>query len=285
MKNKKAYLYLLPAIIILAIFVFYPIINSFILSFIYKGSFSFKYYDFIFHDRSFSKAIINTIIYALIVTPISMLIAMVIAFSLSFIKRFSNFFQFIFFLPYVTSTIAIGMVFAWMFHNDYGIINQLLTSLGLPAQAWLTNPQLALPVVIIFGIWKSLAFNILIIFTALQTIDPNLEKAALIDGSNPIKTFIKIKLPQIKGVLTYLLIINMINSLKVYDEVVSIFGTQTPGTNNNAISAVYYIYQAISNSHLGKAAAAAIVLFSLIFLLTILNKKITARKGKNESRS
>lgn len=281
-KESKAYLYLLPALIILAIFVFYPLINSFILSLTYKGGFSFKWYEVIFKNDTFIKALTNTLIYAFITTPLSLLISLVISFALNYVKKLNQTFQVIFFLPYVTSTIAIGLVFLWMFHSNYGIINHMISAMGLTPQEWLTNPALALPTIIIFGVWKGLAFNILIIFTALQTIDPNLEKAALIDGASSIKTFIKIKLPQIRPVLIYLLIINVINSLKVYDEVVSLFGTQAAGTGNSGITAVYYIYQQTSQGKFGPAAAAAMVLFAVIFLLTMLNKMISSKKGKGK---
>lgn len=281
-KENKGYLYLLPALIILLVFVFYPIINSVIVSLTAKGDFSFKWYEAALSSSTFHKALINTLIYALVTTPITLLIALVISFALSFVKKFNQTFQVIFFLPYVTSTIAIGLVFLWMFHTNYGIFNHFLQMMGIPAQEWLTNPSLAMPTLIIFGVWKGLAFNILIIFTALQTIDPNLEKAALIDGCSSIKTFIKIKLPQIRPVLIYLIIINVINALKVYDEVVSLFGTQTAGTSNSAMTAVYYIYQQTSNGKFGAAAAAAMILFALIFLLTMLNKMIAKRRGKHE---
>lgn len=281
-KSNKAYLYLLPALIILTIFVFYPIINSALLSLNYKGNFSFGWYESILSNKTFIKALLNTIIYALITTPLCLIISLVISFALNQIKRFNQTFQVILFLPYVTSTIAIGLVFLWMFHSNYGIFNHFLNMLGMSSQEWLTNPSLAIPTLVIFGVWKGLAFNILIIYTALQTIDPNLEKAALIDGASSIKTFIKIKLPQVKPVLIYLLIINMINSLKVYDEVVSLFGANTAGTGNSAITAVYYIYQQTSQGKFGAAAAAAMVLFVLIFLLTMLNKMISSRRGRSE---
>ncbi|MGL5020787.1 MAG: carbohydrate ABC transporter permease [Mycoplasmatales bacterium] len=199
--------------------------------------------------------------------------------------KLKNFFQTIFFLPYVTSTLAIGLVFGWMFHSNYGIINNVLLMFNLQPQEWLQDPKLAMFTVIVFGIWKGLAFNILILFTAISSIDVNLEKAALVDGANSIRTFIKIKLPQVYPVLTYLIVINVISSLKVYEEVVSLFGVQTPGVDNSAITAVFYVFQKLRVSNSPQiAAASAILLFVIILVITLINRLITNRKGdKNEN--
>lgn len=285
-KNKKAYLYIFPAMLFITVFVIYPILNSFILSLQNaKGSFSFASYQFVLNDPKFHQALINTFIYAIIVTPTIIFLALVVSYCLSLNVKLKNFFQTLFFLPYVTSTLAIGLVFAWMYHSNYGVFNSMLMSIGLQPMQWLNDPKLALPSVIIFGIWKGLAFNILILFTAIQSIDGNLEKAALVDGANSVRTFVKIKLPQIVPVLVYLLVINVISSLKVYEEVVSLFGVNTAGVDNSAITAVFYIFQKLRVSNSPQiAAASAIALFVIILLITMINNFITKRAGGNNGK-
>ena len=168
-----------------------------------------------------------------------------------------------------------------MYHTDYGLFNSLLEAVGLDKVGWLTDPSISMVSVIIFGVWKGLAFNILILFTAISGVDTSLEKAALIDGTSSIKTFFKIKLPQIYPILTYLIIIGLIHSLKVYEEVISLFGDAGP--DSAASTLVYYIYDKFYLvSDPSAAAVAAVVLFVITIILTLFNRKITSmfRRGK-----
>ncbi len=261
-RGKRAHLiYLAPALLLMTIFVFYPIISTITLSFIEpSGEFGFENYEYIFGLDSFKIAVKNTMLYTVFVTVIELLLALVISYLLTKIKRLQGAFQTIFFLPYVTSVIAIGTVFKMMFNYDYGIINQVL---GLDIQ-WL-GATYGIVAMIILGVWKGLAFNILIIFTGLSTIDTNLEKAAKVDGFSSIKTFLIIKLPQIKGILAYLLTINIIFNIKVYEEVVSLFGTNQPGPGGSANTIVYELYSKMLSDP--KAAAAIAVILLLIVVV------------------
>ena len=164
-KNKKGYLYLLPALIILGIFVFYPIINTIILSFDEtkaKGFvFGFGSYKYLFQDKRFIQSLINTVIYAAIVPALSVIISLLIANALANIKneKVKGVFQSIYFLPYVTSLVAIGIVWSWLFNSQYGIINFILGKIGISPINWLNDPKYAMVALIIFAVWKSLAFN------------------------------------------------------------------------------------------------------------------------------
>ncbi len=279
-KGNKAYLYILPALVLIAIFTIYPIINAFYLSFLdSRGNLSLSSYEYVLQSDMFWKGVRNTLLYAVVVTPISIIISLVIAYLLSLKIRFKNTFQTMYFLPYVTSTIAIGSVFAMMYHTNYGVFNGILTAIGLEPIGWLTDPSYSMLAVILFGIWKSLAFNILILFTALQGIDENLEKAALIDHANSRTIFLKVKLPQVYPVVAYLLIIDLIYNFKVYEEVVSLFKGDA-GIDNSAMTMVYYIYQQFYTVHdFSLAAVGAVMLLIIIGILTILNKWLSAKLG------
>ncbi len=282
-KSNKAYYYLAPALILILIFTLYPIINSIFLSFHdIKGNLSLQTYQRVLTDEKFHLAIYNTVLYALIVTPISIITSLFISFFLTSKIKFKNTFQTIFFLPYVTSTIAIGTVWAYMYHTDYGIFNSILNYFNFESIGWLSNPDVFFKSVMIFGIWKSLAFNILILFTAISGVDDSLEKAATIDGSSPLKTFFFIKLPQIYPVLTYLIIVGFIHSVKVYEEVVSLYNI-TAGPNNSGVTMVFYIYQQFQTLNKPEyASAAAVILLIMTLSLTLLNRFLSKKLGGNK---
>lgn len=262
--NKKALLFLIPSLVFATIFLFYPIVKTIFLSFVApNGSVGLNNYQYVLSLDLFKTAMVNTIVYTFFVTTLEMIIALIISYALSQKIKFQNFFQTIYFLPYVTSVIAIGAVFKIMYHSDYGIINQMLNHFNIASVGWLTDPKMVVISMIILGIWKGLAFNILIIFTGLCTTNPEIEKAALIDGFSSRATFLKIKLPQIKPILMYLLTMNLIFNLKVYEEVVSLFGTITPGPGSSADTLVYMLYQ----NTLSDPEVAAVI--SVILLLVV----------------
>lgn len=278
--NKSVYLYILPALILIAIFTIYPIFNAFFMSFqAPNGDINFGNYEYVLKSDMFWKGVKNTLLYAVVVTPISISISLVISYLLSLKIKFRNTFQTLYFLPYVTSTIAIGSVFAMMYHTNYGVFNAMLEAIGLDPIGWLTNPKYSMLSVILFGIWKSLAFNILILFTALQGIDENLEKAALVDHASSLTIFFKVKVPQIYPVVTYLLVIDLIYNFKVYEEVVSLFKGNA-GIDNSAMTMVYYIYQQFYTvSDYSLAAVGAVMLLILVGGLTMINKLVSKKLG------
>lgn len=273
--KKNALLYIAPAILLTTIWVFYPLINAIIISFVDRngGGFTLENYSYVLSSARFLKAFQNTFIYALIATPLTLIISLFISFLLSQKFKIRNLFQTIYFLPYVTSTIAIGAVWKYMYHTNYGLINVILENLNMEPIGWLTDAKFSMISVIIFGVWKALAFNILLLFTAISGIDEGIEKAALIDGASPLKIFFKIKLPQIYPVISYLIIIGVIHSLKVFEEVKSLFGL-SPGINNSAITLVYYIQNYFITDR-SAAAVAAVVLLLFALILTMLNRLIT----------
>ncbi|MGI6107444.1 MAG: carbohydrate ABC transporter permease [Lachnospiraceae bacterium] len=285
-KSFKGYLYLAPALVIISVFVVYPLIRAVIMSFMENYNFVSGEYDginlnnyvSIFHDKYFIRALTNTMIYVVFVVPFSIILSLLIAVILHSKIHFRGVFQTIYFLPYVTSTIAIGLVWKWIFNSDFGLINQVLGWFGIAPVKWLTSKEYALPSLIIFSIWRSCAFDILIFLSALQTIPDDLYNAAKVDSTPRRRVFTRITLPAIAPMISYAFIMGLINAFKVYNEVYALFGGQKAGPANSAITVVYYIYSKFYNeTAYGEAAAAAVVLFGIVLTLTIIQRTVTSR--------
>ena len=309
----RAMLYLSPAIILLAIFTFYPVIQTFVISFNYgynymlsrKGFFApynaegwgFKNYVTIFSDGSpFLKCLTNTMIIVFVSVPISILLSLLIAVALNSIKPLQKLLQTVFFLPYVTNTIAIGMVFSVMFESQQGLMNTILNMLGHGSINWLGgnveagllfNNQFitSLVVLICYIVWNSLPFKVIILLSALQSVDRQYYQAAQIDGTSKFRTFSKITVPLLSPQIFYLLITSFIGAFKEYTSVVAIFGenASSVGSHNNMATVVWFIYDKIKGSGatgktIGYASAGAVVLFLIILFFTGINKIIEKKK-------
>ncbi len=286
LQNGKGYLYLAPSLIILLVFTIYPLIKAFMMSFcedysIINGSskgVNLQNYQDLFADDVFLKALSNTSIYVVFVVPVSILLSLVIAVLIHNAARGKAIFQTLYFLPYVTSVIAIGIVWSWIFNSNYGLLNYFLSLFGIDAIPWLNDPQYALAALIIFSIWKSLAFNILIFLSGLSSISQDIYQAARIDSTPQMRVFFKITVPQLRPIIVYAFLMGLINAFKVYNEVFSLFQSKA-GPANSAITVVYYIYDKFYNSgDYGVASAAAVVLFIIILVLTMVQKFIAKEK-------
>lgn len=313
--NKKlnflrGILYLSPAIILLAIFTFYPLIKTFIISFNFeynyllssKGLFApynpsgwgFQNYAKIFSEGNpFLKYLGNTMIIVFVSVPISIALSLLIAVALNSIKPLQKFLQTVFFLPYVTNTIAIGMVFSIMFESQQGLVNTILNAFGQSSVNWLggnTSAKVLLGsqtftsfiVLITYIIWNSLPFKVLILLSALQSVDKQYYQAAQIDGTSKIRTFFKITVPLLSPQIFYLLITSFIGAFKEYTSVVAIFGTSASsvGSRNNMATVVWYIYSKIEagGKTMGYAAAGSVVLFAIIMFFTLINKQVEKKR-------
>ena len=279
-KNKfKGYIYLLPALIILAVFVFYPIINTIIFSFDEtKASgfvFGFGSYKYLFQDKRF----IQSVIYAAIVPALSVFISLLIANALANIKneKVRGIFQSIYFLPYVTSLVAIGIVWSWLFNSEYGIINFLLEKIGINPINWLNDPKYAMIALIIFAVWKSLAFNTLILTTGIASINPQYYQAAKIDQATSGTIFRKITVKLVSPMSAYTYVISLIASFKVYTEVYVLFGGRTL---DGAVSTVvrYIIDRFYGDQDFPLAFAASVVLLIIILTVTLVQKTVARNK-------
>lgn len=288
--NFLGYLYLLPTLVITLVFVVYPLIMSFRMGFYEKYNyytevgtgFGLSTFKFVLLDPNFQKALMNTFLIVVVAVPVSMIIALAIALLLNAGIKASKVFQAIYFLPYVTSVIAIGIVWSWLFHSDFGYINQFLGLFGVEPIQWLNDPKMAIWALIIFNIWSGLAFKIVIFLSGLQNIDPQYYKAAQIDGTPKWKVFSRITLPLLSPTVFFLTITSVIGSFKVYNEVFALFGGK-PGPANSCMTVVYYIYDMFyGSSQVHKAAAASIILFVIILIITgiqmVLSKKLVHYK-------
>ena len=280
--QPKAWLFLLPSLGVILLFNIYPLIRSFWMSF-QKGSLlklqftGLANYQKVLADPVFHKALINTALYAFVVVPIALCISVVIAWIIFEKVKHKSVFETIFFMPYVTSTIAIGIVFRYFFNGSYGLINFLLGLVGIPAVNWLDNVNMSMPTLIIFGIWTGLAFNIIILLAGLRNIDPEHFKIAKMFGATEKEIFWRITFPQLVPTIAFLSTVNLIGAFKVYTQVYALFGG-TPGVANSATTAVYYIYDKFHVAgRPGIAMAATVILFVIILIATFFQNKFLRR--------
>ncbi|MBQ8497214.1 MAG: sugar ABC transporter permease [Clostridia bacterium] len=284
-KNQnKAWLYLLPAILFLAVFMVYPLVDVFIYSFeegynsasqTYFGVGTYNY-SYVLHDPYFLQAIKNTLILVLITVPLSTGIALLISLGLSAIKPLRKLFQTVYFLPYVTNTLAVGMVFMILFkktpYTD-GFANLLLSFIGAGSIDFIDGPYWAKMLVLcIYTVWIVMPFKILVLTSALASVKEDYYNAARIDGTSKFRIFYKITLPMISPMLFYLVITGFIGAFKAYSDAVAIFGTNLNAAEMNTI--VGYIYDMLygdSGGYPSYASAAAIILFVIVLTITCIN--------------
>lgn len=303
--NWKGWLYLAPALILITLFTIFPILNTFVISFMKNYSYStgandgftFDNYGVVlgltplvegdsntYMTEFIRYALPNTLLITFVTVPISVLLALVIAIALNRIKKVRSFFQTIFFLPYVTNTIAVGMVFALIFANT-GLFN---TVFGLGNLNWVGVGNTwgrAMFVICLYVIWTGLPFKILIFTSGLQNVDQQYYDAARIDASPKWKTDLKIVLPLISPQILYISVTSFISGFKEYNAIVGLFNRSytTDGNLSNLYTVVYYIYDQIKGvgggrPHLEYAASAAVILFVIILLFTLLQMQVSKRR-------
>ncbi len=282
--GAKAWLYLLPALLFLGAFMVYPLFDVFVYSFeegyhsasqTYFGIGAYNY-SYVLHDTYFLQAVKNTLILVVITVPLSTGIALLISVGLSSITPLRNLFQTIYFLPYVTNTLAVGLVFMVLFkktaYSD-GLINLILTWFGGTAVDFIDGPYWAKMFVLCFyTIWVVMPFKILILTSALASVNQQYYNAARVDGTSRFRTFTRITLPMISPMIFYLIITGFIGAFKAYSDVVALFGTNLNAAGMNTI--VGYVYDMLygdSGGYPSYASAAAIILFFIVLTITCVN--------------
>ena len=298
----KAWLYLSPAIVLLLIFTAWPIFNTVRMSLLegyttmkeIKGlTFNFGLGNFtrVLEYKGFLTCLNNTILLCVLTVPISTFLALLVAVALNSIKPLQKFLQTVFFLPYVTNSIAIGMVFAAMFNmilggsvrpDSVGIINNVLEFFGFDYVNWVNagSPYWAnMVVMVIYIVWNALPFKILILLGGLQSINKQYYEAARVDGTPRWRVFTRITVPLLSPILAYVIITGFIGGFKEYSSIVGIFGdSMGPVGNAYAMDTmVGFIYRAIGNQE-GTASAAALILFGIIFVVTLFNLWFSKKK-------
>lgn len=282
----RAFLYLLPALLIIAVFTIFPIIKSILISFYNKYDFfqdivyerGVDSYVYLWNDPTFHLALKNTFIFVIGVVPASIIISLFIAILLNTNLKLRALFRTAYFIPFVTSVVAVSIVWRWIFHKEYGLLNYFLHLVGIDPISWLTDPQWAMPSLIILSIWKGLGYNIIIFLAGLQNINEQYHLAAKIDGASAIKRFFYITVPLLSPTTFFVSIVSIIGSFKVFDEIYALFGGQ-PGPASSALTVVYYIFEKFYGEwNFGVASAAAYCLFMIIFILTLVQLYIGKRK-------
>ncbi|MCH4208646.1 carbohydrate ABC transporter permease [Bifidobacterium sp.] len=283
--QPRAWLFLLPALVFIGAFNILPLIRIFVMAFqggslLHPKFYAFRNFAFVLRDPEFHTAIINTALYAFVVVPVGLILSMLIAIMIHSRMKAKGFFEALFFVPYLTSVIAIGIVFRYLFNGDYGLINYLLGLVHLGPFNFLNNPSLNMPTLIIFGIWSSLAFNIIIMLSGLRGINPDYYKVADMFGASAWEQFRRITMPQMIPILTFLSIVDFISSFKVYTEVYALFNGQA-GIAGAASTAVFYIYNKfyVDNKY-GQGMAGAVLLFLLILVFTLLQNLALRKLSK-----
>ena len=289
-KNAKAWLYLLPAILFLGVFMVYPLIDVLIYSFeegynsasqtsFGIGSYN---YSYVLHDPYFLQAIKNTFILVIFTVPISTGLALLISVGLSSIQKLRDLYQTIYFLPYVTNTLAVGLVFMILFkqtpYSD-GLVNLIITFFGGEAVDFIGGPYWAKMFVLCFyTVWVVLPFKILILTSALASVNEQYYNAAKVDGTSRLRIFTRITVPMISPTLFYLIITGFIGAFKAYSDAVALFGTDLNAAEMNTI--VGYIYDMLygnSGGYPSYASAAAIILFTIVLTITCINLLVSRK--------
>ncbi len=289
-RNAKGWLYLLPAILFLGFFMVYPLVDVFVYSFeegynsasqTFNGVGLYNY-SYVLHDPYFLQALKNTFILVAITVPISTGLALMISVGLSSIKPLRNLYQTIFFLPYVTNTLAVGLVFMILFKKTAytdGLVNLIIQWFGGSSVDFIDGPYWAKMFVLCFyTIWVVLPFKILILTSALASVNRDYYKAARVDGTRRGRIFLRITLPMISPMIFYLIITGFIGAFKAYSDAVALFGTNLNAAEMNTI--VGYIYDMLygdSGGYPSYASAAAILLFAIVMTITCFNLTLSKR--------
>ena len=282
--NNKGWLYLLPAVVFLGCFMVYPLIDVFVYSFeegYNSASQSFfgvglYNYAYVLRDPYFLQALKNTFIMVIITVPLSTGIALLISLGLSSIKALKKLFQTVYFLPYVTNTLAVGLVFMILFKKTAytdGLVNLIINWFGAGSVDFIDGPYWAKMFVLCFYIiWVVMPFKILILTSALASVKEDYYNAAKVDGTPPLRRFTKITLPMISPMIFYLVITGFIGAFKEYSDAVALFGTNLNAAEMNTI--VGYVYDMLygnSGGYPSYASAAAIILFAVVLTITCVN--------------
>lgn len=290
-RNLKAWLYLLPAVAFLGVFMVYPLVDVIVYSFeegynsasqTFFGTGMYNY-SYVLHDPYFLQAVKNTFIIVVITVPLSTGFALLVSLALSSVKKLRDLFQTVYFLPYVTNTLAVGLVFMILFRKTAysdGMVNILINAFGGESVDFIEGPYWAKMFVMCFyTIWVVLPFKILILTSALASVSRDYYNAAKIDATPRWRVFTKITLPMISPMIFYLVITGFIGAFKAYSDEVALFGTNLNAAGMNTI--VGYVYDMLygnSGGYPSFASAAALILFVIVLTITCINLLVSDKK-------
>ena len=283
LKKTRPYLMIAPAIVIFLVFSIYPIL--------YMGYLSFNEWDLInpvktftglsnfidlFKDETFLRVVKNSVVYMFITVSVTMILGTLLALFLSKNTKINRMLQSITFAPYIVSMVSVAFIWKWIMDSDYGLLNYLLSFLGVENINWLHDEKTALLSLCIISIWKSLGYNAIVILSALKAVPQYIYEAAQLDEGKPLDVFFKITFPMISPSLFFLTIMNIISSFKVFDPIALI---TEGGPLNSTNTLVYYIYEyGFKLNKIGYASSAGVILFGIIGILTIMYFKMLSKK-------
>ena len=283
LKRREAFVAavcLFPSLFLASVFVLIPIIQVFYLSFLnwdllkaVKNPVGIKNFLYLFSEAKFLKSIGNTFYFAAVKIPLDLVLSLFLAFLLDKSIRGRRFYRAAYFAPVIVPMVASTLIWIWIYDPMFGPLNQILGVFGIRGAKWLYDPKSAMPAVIIFSLWKGLGYDIVIFLAGLQSIPAAYSEAAMIDGANSRQVFFKITLPLLSPVVYFVILIGIINSFKIFTQI----SVMTPkgGPMYSTGVMVFYIYQqAFENYNIGRASAAAVVLFLMILVITSIQKKL-----------
>ncbi len=277
--RRMGWLMVMPSLLHVALWAAVPVVATFALSLTNYDILSppkwigLDNYVEIAQDPVFRKATLNTIVYTFWTVPVAMAIALVVAVALNQGLRLQKWYRTAFFIPHVTATVAIAMVWLLIFNPQQGMLNGFLSIFGIPGQAWLADPDWALPSVILVGAWHGIGIKMLIYLAALQNIDPTLYEAASVDGASTVRKFFAITLPTLKPATFFVLVISIIGAFQVFDQ---IYVLTDGGPANATTMMTYEIYRsAFQKFRMGAASAQSVVLFAFLLVMTLVSRRVT----------
>ncbi|MBC7092604.1 sugar ABC transporter permease [Candidatus Bipolaricaulota bacterium] len=291
-ETAQAYLFLLPALLVIGVFTFYPFVNAFVLSTqrvslvkmvdgqripFYREPVGMANFQALLRDRDFGRALVQTSVYVGITVPVTLILALALATFLNKGLRLRPFFRLAAFLPYITPVVAISLVWQWIYHTDYGLLNYFLGFLGVRPINWLNDPRWTLPAVIILNVWRYVGYQAIILLAGMQSIDKEYYDAATVDGASGLRAWWHVTVPLLTPQIFFVFIIGLIGSFKVFEEIMILF--QGPGPLKSGLTMVYYIFnQGFERFKFGQAAAASVILFAIIFALSLFQLTVTQRR-------
>lgn len=273
--SALAYLYLLPTLLVLGAFSVYPVLRAFIISLYDWRVLSQEFiglanYRELAADPLFWQSVKNTLIYVAVTVPVQTMLALGFALLLNRPLRGRAFYRMAFFIPYVATVVAVSMVWLWIYHEDWGLLNHILGWFGIAPQKWLLHPKWTMLTIIILSIWKSLGYTVVLFLGGLQTVDKELHHAAKVDGANDWQAFWHVTWPMLSPTTFFVSVTAVITAFKVFTEIFVLYGGK-PGPQSVATTIVFFVYEkAWDNFRMGYASAAAYVLFLMVLAVTML---------------
>lgn len=274
----SAYLFLLPALLSLVVFMLYPIVASFIISGFDWGLLTepiwigLNNYKELFKDPIFLASLGNTFKWVIVYVPLSIVASLGLALAMDMPLKGIGIFRTLFYIPVVTPIVVVSLLFVWIYNQEFGVLNYLLSLIGIDPVGWLTNEKISLVSIAIMSVWKWAGYNMLILLSALQGIPESLYEAAALEGINPWQKLIRIKIPLIMPSLYFVVLTSVIDAFQVFTEVY-IMTNGGPGYSTHTVS--YYLWtSAFTYSRMGYACAMAVVMFFIILAVTLIQDRI-----------